>query len=109
MLPDGYAAVIFNHPVFQPHMNALSKLVLFSSLLHQLGFALFSTLPFAIGTVQDAGLIFLSSMANYIADTILDDGGTEAQVISTTLVLLSGGTACLGLVLIAMGRFKLAK
>lgn len=58
----GYAAVIFNHPVFEGHMNALSKLVIFSSFIHQLGFFFFSSLDFAIGTVQDAGLIFLSSM-----------------------------------------------
>ena len=78
--------------------------------MHQLGFTLFSGLPFAIGTVQDAGLIFLSSMSNTIAVLILDqEGGTEEQVISTTLVLLAGGTASLGLVLIVMGKFRLAE
>lgn len=91
-------------------MNALSKLVIFSSLIHQLGFTLFSTLPFAIGMVQDAGLIFLSSMSNRIATIILEDeNGTEQAVLSTTIVLLSGGTAALGLVLILMGRFRLAE
>jgi len=89
-------------------MNALSKFVIFSSLMHQLGFLLFSSLNFAIGTVQDAGLIFLSSMSNTIANNILDDGGTKEEVLSTTLVLLSLGTAMLGLVLVAMGHFKLA-
>jgi MFS superfamily sulfate permease-like transporter len=89
-------------------MNALSKLVLFSSLVHQLGFLMFSTLDFAIGTVQDAGLIFLSHMANTIANTMLEDGHTEAEIVSTTLVLLSCGTAALGLVLIVMGQFRLA-
>lgn len=70
----GYAAVIFNHPIFENHMNALSKLVIFSSLIHQLGFFLFSSLDFAIGTVQDAGLIFLSGMANKIANRMQDEG-----------------------------------
>ncbi len=51
----GYAAVIFAHDVFQPHINALSKLVILSSVLHQICFTAFSTLPFAIGQVQDAG------------------------------------------------------
>jgi hypothetical protein len=106
----GYAAVIFNHPVFAPHMNALSKLVILSSLVHQLGFTLFSSLPFAIGTVQDAGLIFLSSMSNQLATKILEsDDGTEEQVLSTTLALLSVGTASLGLVLVVMGHFRLAE
>ena len=104
----GYAAVIFNNPVFENQMNALSKLVLFSSLVHQLGFLLFSTLDFAIGTVQDAGLIFLSHMANTIANIMVDDGHTEAEIVSTTLVLLSLGTALLGLVLVIMGKFRLA-
>lgn len=104
----GYAAVIFNHPIFQPHMNALSKLVIFSSLVHQLSFVLFSSMPFAIGTVQDAGLIFLSSMANSIANDMLEEGASQEAVVSTTLVLLSLGTALLGLVLIALGKFKLA-
>jgi SulP family sulfate permease len=104
----GYAAVIFNNPTFSPYMNALSKVVIWSSSIHQLGFLLFSTLPFAIGTVQDAGLIFLSSMSNTIANRMLKEGGTPDDVVSTTLVLLSLGTAMLGLVLVAMGHFKLA-
>jgi SulP family sulfate permease len=89
-------------------MNALSKLVIFSSMIHQLSFVLFSTMPFAIGTVQDAGLIFLSSMANTIANEMLDAGESEAAIVSTTLVLLSLGTALLGLVLVVLGKFKLA-
>ena len=104
----GYAAVIFNHAIFAKHMNALSKLVIFSSLVHQVGFFLFSSLPFAIGTVQDAGLIFLSSMANTIANRMLDDGHTEQEIMSTTLVLLSVGTAALGIILVLMGHFRLA-
>eukprot|EP00978_Attheya_sp_CCMP212_P023724 scaffold73176_cov41-Attheya_sp.AAC.3 len=111
----GYAAVIFNHEAFSSHMNALSKLVIFSSLIHQLAFTLFSGLPFAIGTVQDAGLIFLSAMANIIANEILNDGdedgeggGTIEEVVSTTLVLLPLGTALLGVVLMVMGKFRLA-
>jgi sulfate permease, SulP family len=126
----GYAAVIFNHPVFKPHMNALSKLVVLSSAIHQLGFILFSSLDFSIGMVQDAGLIFLSSMSNHIANRILQDrnvvvvivsndddnddsfnnvdDATEKIILSTTCVFLSAGTALLGLILILMGKFKLA-
>ena len=115
----GYAAVIFNHPVFASHRNALSKLVIFSSLMMQLSFTLFSSMDFAIGTVQDAGLIFLSSMANTIANEILSEMGdteeddnnpskdTETTIVSTTLVLLSLGTALLGIVLILIGKFQL--
>ena len=64
----GYAAVIFNHAVFRPYTNALAKLVLWSSLVHQAGFLCCSSLSgFAIGTVQDAGLVFLSRMSHDIA------------------------------------------
>ena len=89
-------------------MNALSKLVIFSSLVHQLGFTLFSSLDFSIGTVQDAGLIFLSAMANKIANTMLENGHTTEEIVATTLVLLSSGTALLGICLILVGKFGLA-
>lgn len=104
----GYAAVIFNHPIYSSHMNALSKLLISSSLVHQFGFLMFSSLPFAIGTVQDAGLIFLSHMANTIASRMINDGNSDIEILSTTLALLCSGTAALGLVLVLMGRFKLA-
>ena len=142
----GFSSVIFNHPIFQPHVAALSKLVIFSSFMHQLGFVLFSGLDFAIGTVQvrsepkkrlhrvfcsyllhrtltyiysycflsypfisyqDAGLIFLSAMANNIAESILDKGGSVEEVISTTLVILSLGTASMGVVLALLGKYQL--
>ena len=104
----GYAAVIFNNDAFSPHINALSKLVLWSSAIHQFSFCIFSSLPFSIGQVQDAGLIFLSHMANTIANNISDQGGTNEEILSTTLVLLSMATASLGVVCILMGKFKLA-
>jgi hypothetical protein len=106
----GYAAVIFKAPVFHPYRNQLAKIVISSSLIHQLGFTMFSSLPFAIGTVQDAGLVFLSAMSSTIADRMAAEAETNdaAAILSTTLVLLSLGTAILGLVLIALGKFQLA-
>lgn len=47
-------------------------------------------------------------MANTIADAMLEDGHTESEILSTTLALLCLGTALLGLVLVAMGKYKLA-
>ncbi|KAL7522385.1 hypothetical protein ACHAWX_007050 [Stephanocyclus meneghinianus] len=109
----GYASVIFGHAIFQPHINALSKLVIFSSVIHQCCFTLFSSLPFSIGQVQDAGLIFLSAMSNKIASRILEESGEDTEdvaevVLSTTIVLLGLATASLGAVLILMGKFRLA-
>jgi hypothetical protein len=104
----GYAAVIFNNPVFNPYINELSKVVLWSSTVHQFCFTIFSSLPFAIGQVQDAGLIFLSHMSNTMADKIMADGGTAEEVMSTCLVLLSLATFSTGVILVIMGKFKLA-
>ena len=112
----GYASVIFNHNVFQPHINALSKLVILSSVVHQFCFTIFSSLPFSIGQVQDAGLIFLSAMTRRIANSIIDDAGGKdgvdedvvATVLSTTIVMLGLSTACLGALLIVAGKFRLA-
>lgn len=104
----GYASVIFNNMAFQPHINALSKLVLFSSIVHQVSFTCLSTLPFAIGQVQDAGLIFLSQMANTMADRLTEEGATDEELVSTVIVILGVATSCLGIVLVLMGRFRMA-
>ena len=72
----GFAAIIFRHPAFHADPEvypAMVKLVLFSSMVHQASFSAFSSLPFSIGQVQDAGLIFLSKMAGDLADATADD------------------------------------
>lgn len=45
----GFAQIIFRHKFFVPYIGSLTKLVLFSSVVHQTAFSLKSTLPFAIG------------------------------------------------------------
>ena len=72
----GFAAIIFRHKAFHedPAVYAdLVKLVIFSSVVHQVVFTATSSLPFAIGQVQDAGLIFLSQIACQIADAMADE------------------------------------
>ncbi|EEY60920.1 Sulfate Permease (SulP) Family [Phytophthora infestans T30-4] len=103
----GYAVIIFSHHAFANFMPALSKLVIFSSAVHQVMFTLMSTMPFAIGQVQDAGLIFLSAMATSICNSLGDDVSPEAKV-ATTIVTIGIATASLGVCLVIMGRFKLA-
>ncbi|KAL4099366.1 hypothetical protein PRIC1_007172 [Phytophthora ramorum] len=103
----GYAAIIFGHPDFAAFMPALSKLVMFSSVVHQVMFTLLSSLPFAIGQVQDAGLIFLSAIATSICKSLGEDVPVEAKV-TTTVVTIGLATASLGVVLVLLGRFKLA-
>ncbi len=60
----------------------LAKAVVLSAAVHQCVFSWRSTLPFAIGQVQDAGLIFLSKMATDVARSI---DGTAHDVAATAL------------------------
>ncbi|RHX96704.1 hypothetical protein DYB25_004301 [Aphanomyces astaci] len=103
----GYAAIIFSHPDFATFMPILTKLVMLSSVVHQIMFCLLSTLPFAIGQVQDAGLIFLSAIATSICVKLGPEATLEAKV-STTVVTIGLATALLGITLVALGKFKLA-
>ena len=99
----GYAAIIYRASPFQAEIDTLSRLVVFSSAVHQMVFSLRSSLKFSIGQVQDAGLIFLSTMASSIATR-----ADPANVLATTVVTLSLATFCLGLVVYCVGRMKLA-
>lgn len=71
-----------------------------------------SSLDFAVGQVQDAGLIFLCAIASGIANEWDNAGGDEAhpgkKLISTVVVGLSLSTALLGLAVVATGKLKLA-
>jgi len=70
-------------------------------------FTLMSSLPFSIGQVQDAGLIFLSTMATSICNSLGDDVPLEAKV-TTSIVIIGIATASLGVCLVGMGKLKLA-
>ncbi|RLN79409.1 hypothetical protein BBJ28_00005411, partial [Nothophytophthora sp. Chile5] len=106
-----FAQIIFRDPEFQPYMNDLVKLVLVSAAVHQICFTCVSSLPFAMGQVQDAGLIFLSAMCSSIIKALRDDEGTTFsmdEVLATTLFTMAVSTAMLGGALIITGKLKLA-
>lgn len=103
----GYSSVIFAAAPFGAYSSRLAKLVVLSSAVHQCCFSAWSSLPFAIGQVQDAGLIFLSHIANRVAFDVSREGGTEADAVSTTLIALCSATALLGLALLVFGRARL--
>ncbi|CAI5745007.1 unnamed protein product [Peronospora destructor] len=106
-----FAQIIFRDPEFQPYMNDLVKLVLVSAAVHQLCFTCVSSLPFAMGQVQDAGLIFLSAMASSIIKSLHDmrgDAFSMDEVLATTLFTMAVSTAVLGAALIATGKLRLA-
>lgn len=101
----GYASIIFAAPVYRDFLPALSKLVLLSSVVHQLVFSGLSTLPFAIGQVQDAGLLFLSKMASIIAHE-LRGADDPAVAVSTCIALLGLSTSLTGAALILLGKLR---
>ena len=88
---------------FTRHLPQLTKLIFLSSAIHMTVFMLSSSLVFAVGQVQDVGLIFLSAMASDIADIGDDAGLSDREIISTTLVCLTASTALVGLFIIAVG------
>ncbi|KAF0700584.1 Aste57867_8920 [Aphanomyces stellatus] len=105
-----FAQIIFRDPVFQPYLSELVKLAMVSGAVHQMCFSLSSTMPFAVGQVQDAGLIFLSAMASSIVHSLhkSDDQFVMQEVLSTTLFTLCGSTAFLGVALVITGKLRWA-
>ena len=103
-----FATIIYRDPFFSAHLPMLIKLVTASCAVHQTIFCCFSTLPFAVGQVQDAGLIFLSAMASSIVAHCTHKGADDTTIISTVLVTLSLATFLLGCLLIVIARLKLA-
>jgi SulP family sulfate permease len=104
-----FGNIIFHDDFFRPFLPVLVKLTVISGTIHQLCFSTFSTLPFAVGSVQDAGLIFLSTIASNIVKQCQERGYDDEVTLATTLVGLSLFTAVLGTGLIVIGRLKLAQ
>eukprot|EP00037_Helgoeca_nana_P017787 m.169060 g.169060 ORF g.169060 m.169060 type:complete len:1024 (-) comp24150_c0_seq1:110-3181(-) len=104
----GFAHIIFRDPFFTPYISSLTKLVLFSAAVHQFGFTCTSSLPFAIGQVQDAGLIFLSSMATSIVAICKSRQASDEETLATVLCWLAISTSSLGVALIITGKLRLA-
>eukprot|EP00892_Ulva_mutabilis_P011320 jgi/Ulvmu1/8560/UM045_0002.1 len=110
-----YVAIMFPSKRFRPFMPALSRLVFLGSALHQTTFSFLSSLPFAIGQVQDVGLIFLSAMSTSVASLLPVSGespeeqaATERLMVTTTLLAMTLSTAVTGLLLIVVGKRRLA-
>ena len=99
-----FTSIIFRDDAYREALPSLVKIVLFSCMIHQISFSIFSGLTFAVGQVQDAGLIFLSAMAT----SIVEGCKSPEDILPTTLVVLSIYTALLGAMLILLGKLKLA-
>lgn len=107
----GFASIIYRDEFFtdeeHDYFPLLLKLVFLSAAVHQVCFLCLSSLPFAVGQVQDAGLIFLSSMAGKIVAQMKHQYEAD-HIVSTVVVTLALCTAMLGLVLWSIGFLRLA-
>jgi len=103
-----FGNIIYNDEFFRPYLPVLVKLTVVSSIVHQICFSTYSTLPFAVGSVQDAGLIFLSTIASDIVKYCQDRGCSDEEILATSLVGLSIFTALLGVGLVVISQAKLA-
>lgn len=104
-----FGSIIYRDVAFQPYLNVLIKMTVISGVVHQLCFSALSSLPFAVGQVQDAGLIFLSSMAATLVQACRDKNADDETLLATATVGLSLSTALLGLSLVLIGKLKLAQ
>ncbi|CAM9397465.1 unnamed protein product, partial [Hapterophycus canaliculatus] len=103
-----FTAMIFRDPAFTPHLPRLVKLVMFSGAVHMACFGCLSSLMFAVGSVQDAGLIFLSAIASTVVAYSREESLDEAGMLSTSCFILCTCTGLLGVALVVLGRLRLA-
>ncbi|GMH66632.1 hypothetical protein TrRE_jg3033 [Triparma retinervis] len=104
-----FGTIIYHDPVYSPYLPTLIKLTLVSSMVHQLCFSTFSSLPYSIGQVQDAGLIFLSGISSSFSGLAAGGNWEDRELLATSTIGLSLCTACLGLGLMLIGRCRLAR
>mmetsp|Transcript_5004 Transcript_5004/g.14208 ORF Transcript_5004/g.14208 Transcript_5004/m.14208 type:complete len:685 (+) Transcript_5004:79-2133(+) len=103
-----FGSIIYHDDFFRPYIPLLVKLCVVSGTVHQICFSTFSSLPFAVGQVQDAGLIFLSKMASDLVRRCKEKGHDDDEILATVTIGLGLCTALLGLGLLVIGYFKLA-
>mmetsp|Transcript_115968 Transcript_115968/g.334891 ORF Transcript_115968/g.334891 Transcript_115968/m.334891 type:complete len:907 (+) Transcript_115968:54-2774(+) len=104
-----YAAIVFRLKAFEQDMPSLTKLFFLSSAIHQLIFTAMSSMSFAVGQIQDVGLIFLSEIATsvYIRST-QDHGYGRTEALATVLVACGMATTLTGVVVWLVGRLGLS-
>eukprot|EP00535_Pseudo-nitzschia_heimii_P013035 CAMPEP_0197194584 /NCGR_PEP_ID=MMETSP1423-20130617/29517_1 /TAXON_ID=476441 /ORGANISM="Pseudo-nitzschia heimii, Strain UNC1101" /LENGTH=616 /DNA_ID=CAMNT_0042648031 /DNA_START=127 /DNA_END=1977 /DNA_ORIENTATION=+ len=103
-----FGNIIYRDDAFAEYMPVLIKLTMVSGMVHQLCFSIFSTLKFAVGSVQDAGLIFLSKMAADMVVYCRVNNHDDETMLATVTVGLGGAAAALGVGLIIISKFGLA-
>lgn len=103
-----YAAIVFHGREFDHDMPSLTKLFFLSSAVHQFVFTCKSTLKFAIGQVQDVGLIFLAQIAAATYEAAKKEDTPHDAAVATVLVALALATVITGSVVWVMGKLRLS-
>ncbi|KAI3438511.1 hypothetical protein D9Q98_000939 [Chlorella vulgaris] len=103
-----FCAVVFKDPAYEPWIEPLCKFFFLASAVHQAVVCCLSAVPYAVGQVQDVGLIFLSAMASSIAAACAADGYSAAAALGTSLLTMAVSTFVVGLGLVAVAKAQLA-
>ena len=104
---QAYKGMLLQDHFFQPVLSDMVKLVFLSSGVHQVIFSVKSTLPYAVGQVQDVGLIFLSAMATSVVEACKKAGQDREVTQGTVLVTLLVTTFLVGILIILTGMVML--
>ena len=103
-----FGSIIYRNEAFAPYMPVLIKLTLVSGVVHQICFSTLSSLPFAVGQVQDAGLIFLSAMASDMVEYCKRNEHDDDTLLATVTIGLATATTVLGVGMVIIGKLQLA-
>jgi len=116
-----FGTIIYQDVFFAPYTPVLIQLTMVSGIVHQLCFSAGSSIPFSVGSVQDAGLLFLASMAtnmvqycqdpsqaHYFFDNNYDEQEKNQIILATVTIGLGLATLLLGCGLILIGKFQWA-
>lgn len=95
-----FASIVFQHEIYRPFLESFCRLFFLSSALHQIVFNVYSTLPFAMGQVQDVGVVFLKAIASSIAGDVKN----VKSAVSTSLVCMSLSTLIVGLCVMVVAK-----
>ena len=111
-----FASVVFRNSAYADFMPLLVRLMFFAGVVHQGVITSRSSMSFAVGQVQDVGLVVLSAIASGVArEATVMAGGVEHMtdqdkraMTATALIFLAIATAMVGLLLYLVARCGVA-
>jgi len=104
-----YAHIVFPSNRFASAMPLIVKLYFLSSGVHQLIFIVMSTLDFAVGQIQDVGLIFLAAMVRNIVKWAVEDELSDEELVATCLWQCALSTVVVGICVVLVGKLELGQ